>query len=43
MNLIAKNVVKLVKTEKYQDLMKHHASLAAEIPIALDEDKMIEE
>ena len=42
-NLIAKNVVKLVKTEKYQDLMKHHASLAAEIPIALDEDKMIEE
>ena len=40
---IARNVVKLVKIEEYQDLMKHHPSLAAEIPLALVEDEMIKQ
>ena len=35
MKVIARNLVKVVKTEEYQNLVKHHPSLAAEIPMAL--------
>ena len=41
MKVIARNLVKLVGTEEYQDLVKDHPSLAAEIPKALVEDNMI--
>ena len=40
MKVIARNIVKFVETEEYQHLVKHHPSLAAEIPKALVEDKM---
>merc|ERR1719154_612052 len=43
MKMIARNAVKIVGTEEYQNLVKHHPSLAAEIPMALVEDKMIME
>ena len=43
MRVIARNIVKLVGTEEYQDLVKHHSLLAAEIPKALVEDKMIKQ
>ena len=41
MKVIARNLVKVVKTEEYQNLFKHHPSLAAEIPMALVEDKVM--
>jgi len=40
MKMIARNLVKVVKTEEYQNLVKRHPSLAAEIPMALVEDKI---
>ena len=41
LKVIARNLVKVVKTEEYQNLVKDHPSLAAEIPMALvDEDKI---
>ena len=40
MKVIARNLVKVVKTEEYRNLVKHHPSLAAEIPMALVEDKI---
>ena len=41
MKVIARNLVKIVTTEEYQNLVKHHPPLAADIPMALVEDKMI--
>ena len=41
LKVIAGNLVKVVKTEKYQNLVKHHPSLAAEIPMALVDDNII--
>jgi len=43
MKVIARNLVKVVETEEYQNLVKHHPSLAADIPMALVEDKMIKQ
>merc|ERR1711971_1195930 len=43
MKMIARNVVKIVETEEYQNLVKHHPSLAAEVPKALVQDKMIKQ
>jgi len=40
LRVIAGNLVEVVKTEEYQNLVKHHPSLAAEIPMALVDDKM---
>ena len=42
LKVIARNLDKVVKTEEYQNLLKHHLSLAAEIPMALVEDKIKE-
>merc|ERR1719154_1070198 len=39
MKVIAGNLVEVVKTEEYQNLVEHHPSLAAEIPMALVNDK----
>ena len=41
MKMIARNLVKVVETEDYQNLVKHHPTLAAQIPMALVEDKII--
>ena len=43
MKVIARNLAKVVETEEYQNLVKHYPSLAAEIPMALVEDKMIKQ
>jgi len=37
LKVIARNLLKVVKTEEYQNLFKHHPSLAAEIPVAIIE------
>ena len=41
LQVIARNLVKVVETEEYQNLVKHHPSLAAEIPMALVKGKII--
>ena len=41
MKVIARNLGKIVKTEEYQNLVKHRPSLAAEIPMALVEENII--
>ena len=41
MKVVARNLVKIVKTEEYRNLVKLHPSLAAEIPMALVEDEII--
>merc|ERR1740123_174102 len=41
LKVIARNLVKVVETEEYQNLVKNHPSLAAEIPMALVKDKII--
>ena len=41
MKVIASNLVKVVETEEYQNLVKHHPSIAAEIPKALVKNKII--
>ena len=37
LKVIARNLIKVVKTEEYQNLFKDHPSLAAEIPVAIIE------
>ena len=37
LKVIARNLLKVVKTEEYQNLFKHHPSLGAEIPVAIIE------
>ena len=41
MKVIASNLVKVVETKEYQNLVKHHPSIAAEIPKALVKNKVI--
>ena len=41
LKVIAGNLVEVVKTEEYQNLVKHHPSLAAEIPMALVDNIII--
>ena len=37
LRMVADNMVKLVDTEEYKDLVKNHKGLAAEIPAAMVE------